>query len=159
MVWNKVISTVNNKGKYNTNITLTLIKCSMCCKFSYISNYLVTGKIQIKGTCSGTYDNNKQEITSPNYPRNYHNSKTCTWKLEAPQGRRIGLKFLDFDLEQSSGCRYDWLKVYNGGSDSSPVLKDKLCGTSRPSNTMKGIVVIVHFCSFIYGGTGKHGKF
>ena len=107
----------------------------MCCKFSYISNYLVTGKIQIKGTCSGTYDNNKQEITSPNYPRNYHNSKTCTWKLEAPQGRRIGLKFLDFDLEQSSGCRYDWLKVYNGGSDSSPVLKDKLCGASRPSNT------------------------
>ena len=95
-----------------------------------------TGKIQIKGTCSGTYDNNKQEITSPNYPRNYHNSKTCTWKLEAPQGRRIGLKFLDFDLEQSSGCRYDWLKVYNGGSDSSPVLKDKLCGASRPSNTV-----------------------
>ena len=25
--------------------------------------------------------------------------------------------------------------MYNGGSDSSPTLKDKLCGTSRPSNT------------------------
>ena len=111
------------------------MKCSICCKCIYILSHLFTGKIRIKGTCSGTYDNNKQEITSPNYPRNYHNSKTCTWKLEAPQGRRIGLKFLDFDLEQSSGCRYDWLKVYNGGSDSSPTLKDKLCGTSRPSNT------------------------
>ena len=100
---------------------------------SRILKYFFILEIQIEGTCPGTYDDYEQEIRSPNYPRNYHDREVCTWKLKAPQGRHIELRFLDFDLEKDNTCRYDWLKVHNGGSRSSTLIRGKLCGSIVPS--------------------------
>ena len=106
---------------------------------SYTLKYLFIGPIQLSATCSGTYDKGKHEITSPDYPHNYHKSITCTWKLEAPHGRRIEIKFLDFYLQQGRDCKYDWIEgyddwieVFDGGSDSSPSIKGRICGSKRP---------------------------
>lgn len=43
----------------------------------------------------------------------------------------VTLSFRIFDLEADSQCRYDYLDVYNGHSDSAQKL-GRFCGTFRP---------------------------
>ena len=76
----------------------------------------------------------KKEFTTPNYPRKYAASKTCYWNINAPSGKRIELRFVDFNLESSSSCQYDYLEIYDGATSSASKLGSKLCGSSRPDN-------------------------
>ena len=101
-----------------------------------LHSFFFTGDIQITGTCDGTYDNDKNEITTPNYPRSYPHSKECNWNIEVPQGRNIELEFNDFRLESESRCNYDYLQVFDGRSSSSRAINGKLCGHSKPSKIM-----------------------
>lgn len=39
-------------------------------------------------------------ISSPNFPQKYAKSVQCTWKIEAPEGCKLRLEFLAFDLEE-----------------------------------------------------------
>ena len=49
-------------------------------------------------------------ITSPGYPRNYGNDINLTWLIQVPEGLRVEITFLSFELELASGidqsCRY-----------------------------------------------------
>ena len=49
-------------------------------------------------------------ITSPGYPRNYDNDINLTWLIQVPEGLRVEITFLSFELELASGidqsCRY-----------------------------------------------------
>ena len=49
-------------------------------------------------------------ITSPGYPRNYGNDINLTWLIQVPEGLRVEIRFLSFELELASGidqsCRY-----------------------------------------------------
>ena len=92
------------------------------------------GTVDVSGSCSGTYDNVKKEITTPNYPRDYSASKVCTWNINASVGNKVELRFIDFRLESSTGCRYDYLQIYDGGSSSASTLGPKHCGSTSPSN-------------------------
>jgi len=40
-------------------------------------------------------------IQSPGYPNSYPHNRYCTWRIIAPEDRRIRLEFLDFDLEET----------------------------------------------------------
>merc|ERR1712150_302034 len=84
--------------------------------------------------CNGTYDAIKQEITSPNYPQSYGNSMNCSWTIKVSPGKKVELKFLDFNLETATNCRYDWLRAYDGTSSNAPPIGQKLCGNSTPPN-------------------------
>ena len=75
----------------------------------------------------------KKEINTPNYPGNYDASKTCYWNISTSPGSRIQIKVIDFKLEVSSGCRYDYLQIYDGGSSSANALGPKYCGSTIPS--------------------------
>ena len=98
-----------------------------------LRSFSFTGDIQITGACDGTYDNEKNEITTPNYPRGYPRNKECNWNIEVPQGRQIELEFNDFRLESERGCNNDYLQVFDGRSSSSRAIDGKLCGHSKPS--------------------------
>ena len=105
---------------------------------------IFTGGLTITGTCGGTYDNNKNEITTPNYPRNYPENKLCNWNIEVTQGQYIELEFNVFELEYSRTCGdyldyldHDYLEVYDGRSSSSPNL-GKYCGYSKPGKIISG---------------------
>ncbi|KAM4636474.1 complement C1r subcomponent [Discoglossus pictus] len=50
-------------------------------------------------------------ITSPNYPNPYPNSNDSIWDIVVPEGHRISLSFLLFDLEPSEYCNYDFMKI------------------------------------------------
>ena len=58
-------------------------------------------------------------FSSPYYPINYPNKKRCTWGVAVPGDYRIVVAFEEFETERNS----DILKIYDGASNSSDVLK------------------------------------
>ncbi|XP_029471633.1 mannan-binding lectin serine protease 1 isoform X4 [Rhinatrema bivittatum] len=51
------------------------------------------------------------EIRSPNFPDSYPSDSEVTWNISVPEGYRIRLYFMHFDLEPSYLCEYDYAKV------------------------------------------------
>ncbi|XP_063314268.1 tolloid-like protein 1 isoform X2 [Pelobates fuscus] len=70
-------------------------------------------------------------ITSPNWPDKYPSRKECTWEISATPGHRVKLTFGEFEIEQHQECAYDHLEVFDGETDTSPIL-GRLCGNKIP---------------------------
>ena len=70
-------------------------------KFYLISEGTVstTSEPTLSGTCPGTYNLSKQELTSPNFPNEYNMQENCTWKINFPANSTIRFIFLEFSLE------------------------------------------------------------
>lgn len=54
------------------------------------------------------------EIRSPNFPDSYPSNSEVTWNISVPEGFKIKLYFMHFDLESSYLCEYDYVKVSGG---------------------------------------------
>ena len=136
--WAHATSEGNSYRVLDFNTCKNSIKKGIFAALKVLTTVLLifTGDIKITGTCVGTYDNGKSEITTPNYPSSYPDSKQCNWNIEVPQGHLIELKFNDFNLEFHSTCDYDYLQVYDGRSSSSRTINGKLCGSSKPSKIL-----------------------
>ena len=77
-------------------------------------------------------------FTSPNYPNNYPNSKTCRWIITVPEGHRLKLTFETFLLETClvpSTCTCDHVEVRDGSDGGSRQL-GKFCGNKNPDPIM-----------------------
>lgn len=53
-------------------------------------------------------------VYSPNFPWSYPSDILCVWRIRAPTGQRVKLTFIKFNLETSSSCAYDYVKVLDG---------------------------------------------
>ncbi|XP_053165716.1 mannan-binding lectin serine protease 1 isoform X3 [Hemicordylus capensis] len=51
------------------------------------------------------------EIQSPNFPDSYPSDSEVNWNISVPDGFRVKLYFMHFDLESSYLCEYDYVKV------------------------------------------------
>ncbi|KAM6122088.1 LOW QUALITY PROTEIN: mannan-binding lectin serine protease 1-like [Pterocles gutturalis] len=51
------------------------------------------------------------EIQSPNFPDSYPSDSEVTWNISVPEGFKIKLYFMHFDLESSYLCEYDYVKI------------------------------------------------
>ena len=99
-------------------------------------------------------------ITSPGFPQFYKNGIDCTWHIQLSFGLMIQFNFLHFDVEYYLNCwwdtsvydifsnqidgwflscyqnyfvfRFDSLNIYDGASDTSPMLGNPYCGDSLP---------------------------
>ena len=62
---------------------------------------------------------------SPFYPSDYTNWTTCDWSVTVPQGNRIRIEFVTFDLEDG----FDYLRIdesqFSAGSPSSFISEDE----------------------------------
>ncbi|KAJ7995420.1 hypothetical protein DPEC_G00244390 [Dallia pectoralis] len=56
-------------------------------------------------------------ISSPNFPEPYPKETEMFWNISVPDGFRIRLYFLHFDLEPSYLCEYDYVKVAADGEE------------------------------------------
>ncbi|XP_071491254.1 uncharacterized protein [Diadema antillarum] len=70
-------------------------------------------------------------IKSPNFPSKYPSDIGCEWTLIAEDTGHVTLTFEAFELEESPGCYYDYVEVYDGDSQREPLL-GKFCGTTKP---------------------------
>ncbi|XP_076031119.1 cubilin-like [Oratosquilla oratoria] len=77
------------------------------------------------GTCGGVYVSPTVTISSPLYPSQYPNQVQCTYRFnKATSGIcQLRLKLLDFDVEDSNDCSFDYLQV-----DTC----ERLCGQRYP---------------------------
>ncbi|CAG5136885.1 unnamed protein product [Candidula unifasciata] len=65
--------------------------------------------------CGGQLNTPTGVITSPNYPNRYPHSRSCTWDITVPEGRRVTLTFSDLRLEAPSSdlCKSDYVEVFD----------------------------------------------
>ncbi|KAL0970480.1 hypothetical protein UPYG_G00242640 [Umbra pygmaea] len=91
--------------------------------------------------CGGHLVTDSGFVGSEDFPSPYKPNSKCTWYITVPDGHVVMLSFRLFDLEADPTCRYDYLDVYNGHTQSVQKL-GRFCGTFRPgalistSNTM-----------------------
>ena len=124
-------------------------------------------------------------ITSPGFPQDYQNGIDCTWNILLPVGQLIQFNFLHFDLEHSLySCswvillqkfcwtvldkwlmsitlhsvdfRGDSLTIFDGSSNTSPMLAGPYCGDSLPPSQISSSnnLFIYFHSNFYYTETG-----
>lgn len=97
---------------------------------TYITKKLMVGQQIMIGenpnaTCSAVF------IDKGGVSSNYSNNTSFTTTLTAPTNFKVKVQFDEFDLEESSGCVYDYLKIYNGTSTNAPLI-GTYCGITSP---------------------------
>lgn len=79
--------------------------------------------------CGGKLFHREGTLTSPNYPKRYSHELTCLWEINVDYGYNIELSVHDLDMEQSSNCDYDYLKVAYDSNFNRTILK--MCQNSK----------------------------
>ncbi|EMP34942.1 Astacin-like metalloendopeptidase [Chelonia mydas] len=101
--------------------------------------------------CSTILDSPSGSLSSDNYASKYSGNATCFFLIRIPS-KRVSLQFDVFSLQSSTDCKSEYVKIYDGVSQSSEVLLDKTCGTeSPPIVTASGRTMLVEF---VRGDTG-----
>lgn len=99
--------------------------------------------------------NSHGTISSPGSPGNYPMNRDCYWRISAPAGKRIQLNFFLLAIEAHQTCSYDYLAIYDGHTEETPML-EKFCNTSTPEPLITpGNEVMLHFHSD--GDNSDHG--
>ncbi|KAM4626525.1 neuropilin-2 [Discoglossus pictus] len=100
-------------------------------------------------TCGGRINaKDPGYITSPGYPNDYPSHQNCEWVISAPEpNQKIVLNFNPhFDIEKHD-CKYDFIEIRDGDSESSELL-GKHCGSIAPSTiTSSGSHIYIRFIS------------
>ncbi|XP_053566998.1 embryonic protein UVS.2-like [Bombina bombina] len=97
--------------------------------------------------CGATINTNPGVITSPGYPNLYPPSVDCFWIITAsPENKRITINFDVFNLETYPYCRYDYVRIYDGKTTSSPLI-GTFCGRNSFNRKSTGNAFLIKFHS------------
>ncbi|XP_069479370.1 hatching enzyme 1.2-like isoform X2 [Ambystoma mexicanum] len=96
--------------------------------------------------CGRTLTDSSGTLSSPNYPSTYGPNTNCSWVIVAPKGFKISVSILDFSLEASTNCVFDYLLIMD---DTAPTtLVGKYCGKPKfPNITSYGNTIRFKFIS------------
>ncbi|XP_063802663.1 embryonic protein UVS.2-like [Pseudophryne corroboree] len=78
--------------------------------------------------CANLLNDNSGVVSSANSVSANPNSGSCVWLIRTPSGQ-VSLNGISFNVKSSPECASYYMKIYDGPSRTSPVLKDKTCGT------------------------------
>lgn len=74
-----------------------------------------------------------QSVATPQYPLPFNPSTRCVWRIEAPQGFRVKIEFIDFLLlEQPSDMQCSAQSVSILNIDGEGI--GKFCGNAKPQS-------------------------
>ncbi|XP_071787824.1 cubilin-like isoform X2 [Asterias amurensis] len=107
--------------------------------------------------CGGTFTNPSGVIQTPTHLDSYRHSQNCSWIITVSDDRSVSLKFSSMDIEPHSSCIYDYIEIYDGADSNSPMLAQRLCGTTPPTDAIisSGSSMLVRFVSdFSVSGDG-----
>ncbi|XP_030015698.1 CUB domain-containing protein 2 [Sphaeramia orbicularis] len=99
------------------------------------------------GECQQVLSDVSGNFSSPHFPNIYPNNINCHWSITLAAGYRIKLYFPVMDLEDrnslSDECDYDYIAVYDGDSQTDPLL-GRWCGKDQPPSLIsKGNKLLV----------------
>ena len=94
------------------------------------------------------------KVDIENYPSNYAEQ----WILIVPEGRNVQIDFDIFELEDSEGCKNDYVEFREASimvgdpkriyGHFGPILTGRLCGNTKPNSILsQGNMVWVQFLS------------
>lgn len=87
--------------------------------------------------CGAIYRTPGHTISPPMSGSGYKHNAKCTWMIMAPPGHVVQLAFSSFHLEDSNGCYFDSISVYDGyvnetvGADPTKPIGN-FCGSTIP---------------------------
>ncbi|KAM5129367.1 embryonic protein UVS.2-like [Mantella aurantiaca] len=97
--------------------------------------------------CAALLNKQNGTFTSANYPSPYPDNVNCVWLIRTPYGQ-TSLTFNGFDVQSTSDCSSDYMRIYDGPSKNSSVLLDKTCGSqSIPQIIASTSQMLVEFVS------------
>ncbi|RWS30688.1 cubilin-like protein [Leptotrombidium deliense] len=82
--------------------------------------------------CGGVFTQDKNVIRSPNFPLQYPVDMRCFYLITVSNGTGISLKFNVLDIEPHSTCGTDYVAVYDGSSEDSPLIGRYCSGVPSP---------------------------
>ena len=108
--------------------------------------------------CGGEYTNPSGVITSPYHPESYPGDRTCTYVIAQPAATIIRVQFLDFDIEGSDECNFDYLDIRDGPNVNSTKI-GRYCGD--PSRIPSPIVSTLNYLwiNFVTDGSVQNRGF
>ncbi|EHB10948.1 Neuropilin-2 [Heterocephalus glaber] len=113
----------------------------------YFSGHEVRG--QPDPPCGGRLNSKDAGyITSPGYPQDYPSHQNCEWIVYAPEpNQKIVLNFNPhFEIEKHD-CKYDFIEIRDGDSESADLL-GKHCGNIAPPTIISsGSMLYIKFTS------------
>ncbi|MEQ2218811.1 hypothetical protein XENOCAPTIV_008489, partial [Xenoophorus captivus] len=60
--------------------------------------------------CGGTFTESEGILISPNWPNNYAHNRQCIYLITLPSREKVALNFTNMDLENHSGCSFDYVE-------------------------------------------------
>ncbi|CAH0562353.1 unnamed protein product [Brassicogethes aeneus] len=116
----------------------------------------------IEGTpgCGGVYTSNVGEINSPVVDGQYPNNMYCEYNIKQSLDSRIKITFISFNIEDSRGCKYDYISIHEGPDTKSPTI-GRYCGTTLPApyTTQSNELTILFRSDSAKTGSGFRLKF
>ncbi|KAB0402543.1 hypothetical protein E2I00_002576, partial [Balaenoptera physalus] len=103
--------------------------------------------------CGGVLTGLSGVLTSPEHPSDYPNDVECRWLIRAAGPATVTLVFVDFQVEGSEQCTYDYVAVLGG---PGPTRGHHYCGSSRPPTlvSLGHELQVVFKSDFNIGGRG-----
>uniref|UniRef100_H3AYJ7 Metalloendopeptidase n=1 Tax=Latimeria chalumnae TaxID=7897 RepID=H3AYJ7_LATCH len=108
-------------------------------------DYLKLNRLYDCKVCSTMLFEWSGSMSSYNYPLAYANNISCLWLIRTPKNQ-VRLDFYGFDIQPSTDCSKDYIKIYDGDSKASRVLLDKSCGKKQlPSLIASTNMMLIEF--------------
>lgn len=121
--------TYANPGSFDVRLTITNTQGHQATKI--FEDFILVSGAELMGNKTVTTCNSLFYDTG-GANGNYGNNQIFTMTfLPGISGSKLNVSFLEFGLESSSGCIYDWLKIYNGNNTSAPLI-GTWCGSNSP---------------------------
>ncbi|KAJ8670094.1 hypothetical protein QAD02_001353 [Eretmocerus hayati] len=65
----------------------------------------------IPPVCGGAINQEHGSISSPGFPGKYPNNRNCQWTISVQPGKRIAMNFINFELQEQSECKKDFVEI------------------------------------------------
>ncbi|XP_063777593.1 cubilin [Pseudophryne corroboree] len=88
---------------------------------------------RFRSRCGANFTKSSGRIVSLNYPNKYDNDLNCNYTIHTDDNMFIVLTFLAFELEHSSDCSKDKVRIFSGPSTSTSSPIATLCGDAVPA--------------------------
>ncbi|XP_062071161.1 deleted in malignant brain tumors 1 protein-like [Lepus europaeus] len=105
-------------------------------------------------SCGGMLSSLSGAFSSPWYPANYPTNVECVWVLHVAEKFHIELRIPSLELEDTYGCPYDFLEVFDGRQAASRSMGRFCAGAELSFLSSSNIMTVVFRSDSVVTSTG-----
>uniref|UniRef100_A0A3B4WHR6 CUB domain-containing protein n=1 Tax=Seriola lalandi dorsalis TaxID=1841481 RepID=A0A3B4WHR6_SERLL len=143
-----MIKIVSGQGENKSHKIVSKISKQNVAFFNFLTEQL-SASSYAADTCGDNITlNSAAFFVTPGFPMVYLPSQQCVWVITAPEpDQKILLNFNSIFHLEGKDCKHDYVEVYNGGDELSPLL-GRYCGSVAPRPFItSGNQVLIKFIS------------